>query len=293
VSASIDFSGRVAIVTGAGRGIGRAHALALAARGAAVIVNDIDADACREVVAEIGANRGRALSCAGDVSRADVARELVASAFTGFGRLDILINNAGFIRDRSFHKMSLQELDDVLDVHLRGAAYVTHAAWKHFRERRHGRVVFTTSSSALWGNFGQANYDAAKLGIVGLMQALRIEGETCGIRVNSIAPFVMTRMGENIFPEHLREHLAGDSVTALCLYLCADACAVNGEIFEVGARRIGRVRLQASEGIVMRESFGPEDVQAALGSILAQPTAQCHASVRSALDVFMRHVGAS
>lgn len=285
----LSFDGRVAVITGAGHGIGRAQALELARRGAAVVVNDIDQQAHAEVVAAIRGEGGRAIGHGGSVAvRAD-AESLIAAALETFGRLDIVVNNAGILRDKSFHKMSIEDFDSIIDIHLRGTAYVTRSAWPHLRSQRFGRVVFASSSSGLWGNFGQANYAAAKLGVVGLMQALELEGAAHGILVNSIAPFALTRLGAALFPENLHSHLSFDSVTALVTYLCSEQCTTSGEIFEVGAGRINRVHMQASEGIVLAQGCDAESVQRRMPEVLAQPTHRVFASVWDAFGSFVSH----
>lgn len=286
---ALRFDGRVAVVTGAGHGIGRLYALALADRGARVVVNDIDAEARDAVVASIRGAGGIAESNGGNVARPDDAKGMIAKAIDDFGRIDIVINNAGMVRDRAFHNMSTEEIDSVLDVHLRGSAYVTHAAWPHLRAQRYGRVVFTTSSAGLWGNFGQANYAAAKLGTVGLMNTLEIEGASRDIRVNTVAPFVMTRMGEGIFPERLRPYMGGESVAALVLYLCSERCAVSGEVFEVGAGRVRRVRMQANEGVVLGNDATPEQFDSHMQQLCAQPGTHDFNTVWDAFESFMSH----
>lgn len=289
MSAQVSFAGRVAVITGAAHGLGRLQALELARRGAAVVANDVDAQALAEVVGIIHAAGGRAIGHAGSVAVHADAESIIAAAIESFGRVDIVSNNAGIIRDKSFHKMSVEDLDCIIDIHLRGTAYVTRSAWPHLRSQKYGRVVFATSSAGLWGNFGQANYAAAKLGIVGLMQALKLEGASHGIGVNTIAPFAMTRMGEGIFPERLRKQMSGDSVTALVTYLCSERCAMSGEIFEVGARRINRVRLQASQGILLEQECDAESVEQRVPELLAQPTDLGFSSTWEAFDSFMSH----
>lgn len=286
---TLRFDGRVAVVTGAGHGIGRLYALALAQRGARVVVNDIDAEAREAVVASIRGAGGIAESNGGNVAQADDVKGMIAAALDNFGRIDIVINNAGMVRDRAFHNMSMEQIDSVLDVHLHGSAYVTHAAWPHLRAQRYGRVIFTTSSAGLWGNFGQANYAAAKLGIVGLMNTLEIEGASHDIRVNTVAPFVMTRMGEGIFPEKLRPYMGGESVAALVMYLCSERCAVSGEVFEVGAGRVRRVRMQANEGVVLGNDVAPEQFHTHIQELCNQPGTQDFRTVWDAFESFMSH----
>ena len=197
--------GRVAIVTGSGGGLGRAHVHYLARQGAQVVVNDLSQDAADGVAAEIVAAGGKALAIAGSVTDERAMAALVARVVGEWGRVDILVNNAGILRDKSFAKMSLDDFRLVVDVHLMGAVICTKAVWDHMRERRYGRIVMTTSSSGLYGNFGQANYGAAKMALVGLMQTLAIEGEKYDIRVNCLAPTAATQMTSDVLsPESLR-----------------------------------------------------------------------------------------
>jgi NAD(P)-dependent dehydrogenase (short-subunit alcohol dehydrogenase family) len=207
---SIDFTGRVAIVTGAGGGLGRLHALALAARGAKVVVNDLGGDvrgvggsvsAAQAVVDEIRAAGGEAMASGASVTDFEAVQNMVQHTMDTWGRVDILVNNAGILRDKSFAKMDLADFRVVMEVHVMGAVYCTKAVWPHMQAQNYGRVVMTTSSSGLYGNFGQANYGAAKLALVGLMQTLSIEGEKNNIRVNCLAPTAATRMTEGLMPE--------------------------------------------------------------------------------------------
>lgn len=193
--------GRVAIVTGSGGGLGRAHALYLASQGAVVIVNDIGQDAADRVADEIRERGGRALAIAASVTDEAAVSALVARTLAEFGRIDIVVNNAGILRDKSFAKMDLADFRLVVDVHLIGAAIVCKAVWDTMRNQNYGRIVMTTSSSGLYGNFGQANYGAAKMALVGLMQTLAIEGAKNGIRVNCLAPTAATGMTEGVMPE--------------------------------------------------------------------------------------------
>ena len=195
----IDLAGRVAIVTGAGGGLGRQHALLLASRGAKVIVNDLG-DAAQAVVAEIVADGGQAIALQCSVTDAAAVQAMVDDVLADWGRVDILVNNAGILRDKSFAKMTLDDFRLVVDVHLMGAANCTKAVWEAMRAQRYGRIVMTTSSSGLYGNFGQANYGAAKMALVGLMQTLALEGEKHDIKVNCLAPTAYTRMMEGILP---------------------------------------------------------------------------------------------
>ncbi|WP_242096207.1 SDR family NAD(P)-dependent oxidoreductase [Sphingomonas sp. CROZ-RG-20F-R02-07] len=192
--------GRVAIVTGAGGGLGRAHAMYLASKGARLVVNDLSDDAAAKVVDAIVTAGGEAIGAAGSVTDEAAVSEMVAATLARWGRVDVLVNNAGILRDKSFAKMSIADFRAVIDVHLMGAAVCCKAVWEPMREARFGRIVMTTSSSGLYGNFGQANYAAAKMALVGLMQTLAIEGEKYGIRVNCLAPTAATGMTEGVLP---------------------------------------------------------------------------------------------
>jgi NAD(P)-dependent dehydrogenase (short-subunit alcohol dehydrogenase family) len=219
----ISLEDRVAIITGAGGGLGRAHALLLAGRGARVVVNDLG-PAAEAVVAEIIAAGGQARAALGSVTDADFVGHMVGDTIDAWGRVDILVNNAGILRDKSFAKMDLEDFRRVVDVHLLGAAHCTKAVWEPMRAQGFGRIVMTTSSSGLYGNFGQANYGAAKMGLVGLMQTLAIEGERHGIRVNCLAPTAATQMLEGILPDEQLAMLRPELVSpALLALVCDDA----------------------------------------------------------------------
>jgi NAD(P)-dependent dehydrogenase (short-subunit alcohol dehydrogenase family) len=218
----IDLSGRVAIVTGAGSGLGREHALLLARRGARVIVNDLGEDAAERVAAEIRAAGGDAFAAAASVADADQVEAMVEATLARWERIDILVNNAGILRDRTFAKMSLDDFRLVMDVHVMGAVHCTKAVWDHMRERHYGRIVLTTSSSGLYGSFGQANYGAAKMALVGLMQTLALEGERHDIRVNCIAPTAATAMTEDVLPPDILALLSPDAASPGVLALVAE-----------------------------------------------------------------------
>ena len=244
----LDFTGRVAIVTGAGGGLGRAHALALAQRGARVLVNDLGGTtggtggsptAAQAVVDEITAGGGQALANGASVTDAAAVAAMVAQAVHAWGRVDILVNNAGILRDKSFAKMSLDDFRAVIDVHLMGAVHCTHAVWPLMQAQKRGRIVMTTSSSGLYGNFGQANYGAAKMALVGLMQTLALEGAKHDIRVNCLAPTAATRMTTGLLPPAVLASLQPEAVVPAMLWLASDdaptraiACAGAGS-FEV------------------------------------------------------------
>jgi NAD(P)-dependent dehydrogenase (short-subunit alcohol dehydrogenase family) len=232
---TISFENRVAIVTGAGGGLGRAYALELARRGAKVVVNDLGAardgtghsDAALQVVEEIKVAGGTAMSNGGSVTDYDQMVELVVKAKTDWGRVDILINNAGILRDKSFAKMEPADFDLVVKVHLSGSANVTKACWETMREQAYGRILMTASSTGLFGNFGQANYGAAKLGLAGLTKSLYLEGAKYNIRVNTIAPVAGTRMTEDLFPADAFKAFAPENVVPAALYLISEAAPTN------------------------------------------------------------------
>jgi NAD(P)-dependent dehydrogenase (short-subunit alcohol dehydrogenase family) len=241
---SLDFKDRVAIVTGAGGGLGRQHALALAARGARVVVNDVggardgsggSSAAADAVVAEIRAAGGEAIASAASVTDFDAVQAMVQQAMDAWSRVDVLVNNAGILRDKSFGKMTIEDFRLVVDVHLMGAVHCCKAVWPAMVAQKYGRIVMTSSSSGLYGNFGQANYGAAKMALVGLMQTLAIEGAKHGIRVNSLAPTAATRMTEALMPPEVLAALKPEAVVPAMLFLASEdaptraiACAGAG-----------------------------------------------------------------
>ncbi|MDM0011858.1 SDR family NAD(P)-dependent oxidoreductase [Variovorax sp. J22P168] len=243
MSSTIDFKGRVAIVTGAGGGLGREHALALAARGAKVLVNDLggardgsggSVSAAQAVVDEIRAAGGEAIANGASVTDFDAVQAMVAQAVEAWGRVDILVNNAGILRDKSFAKMEVADFRLVVDVHLMGAVHCTKAVWPHMNAQKYGRILMTTSSSGLYGNFGQSNYGAAKMALVGLMQTLSIEGAKNDIRVNCLAPTAATRMTEDLMPEAVLKALRPEAVVPAMLVLVSEG-APNRTILCAGA----------------------------------------------------------
>jgi NAD(P)-dependent dehydrogenase (short-subunit alcohol dehydrogenase family) len=252
---SIRFDGQVAIVTGAGGGLGRQHALALAARGAKVVVNDFGRaaegqalTAAEAVVAEIEAAGGTAVVNAASVTDAAGVAAMVAETMARWGRIDILVNNAGILRDKSFAKMDLADFRLVLDVHLMGAVNCSHAVWPIMRAQKYGRIVMTTSSSGLYGNFGQTNYGAAKMALVGLMQTLALEGAKDGIRVNCLAPTAATRMTEGLMPPAVLEKLAPQAVTPGLIHLVS-ADAPTRAILCAGAGTFERAYVTMTQGV--------------------------------------------
>ena len=265
----LDFSGRVALITGAGGGLGRQHALALAQRGAHVVVNDYGraADegtltAAEAVVAEITAAGGSAIAHHGSVTDEVAVQALVELAMARWGRIDILVNNAGILRDKSFAKMAMSDFRLVVDVHLMGAAMCTQAVWPIMRAQKYGRIVMTTSSSGLYGNFGQANYGAAKMALVGLMQTLSIEGERDGIRVNCLAPTAATRMTEGLLPAELLAALAPESVTPGLLFLVSEQ-APTRTILCAGAGTFACAHITLTPGVHLGTEPGTAEQVAA------------------------------
>jgi NAD(P)-dependent dehydrogenase (short-subunit alcohol dehydrogenase family) len=258
----IELEGRVVIVTGAAGALGRSYALLLAARGAHVVVNDVgggdDGPSAAAVVAEIEAAGGTAIANRLSVADPVGAASIVATAIDAFGRVDAVVNNAGILRDRSFAKMTEQEIRDVLEVHLLGAFHLTAAAWPHLKEQGFGRIVNTTSPAGLYGNFGQANYAAAKMGLVGLTRTLAIEGRKAGITVNVVAPLAASRMTEAILPPEVLAKLDPDLVAPLVTYLCSEACSTSGAVFTAGGGYVARVGIVQGAGLSAGPKLTPE-----------------------------------
>jgi NAD(P)-dependent dehydrogenase (short-subunit alcohol dehydrogenase family) len=254
---TIRFDERVAIVTGAGGGLGRAHALEFARRGAKVVVNDLggavdgtggSSEAAQNVVAEITSAGGTAIANGASVTDDAGVAQLVAQTLDAYGRIDILIANAGILRDKSFAKMELKDFTAVLDVHVMGTVKPAKAVWQHMRDRQYGRIVVTTSSTGLYGNFGQANYGAAKLALVGLMHTLKLEGAKDNIRINAICPVAATRMTENILPPQMQEMLRPEYVTPGVVFLAGED-APTGVILTAGAGVFSAAQTIETNGI--------------------------------------------
>lgn len=258
MTSRIDLAGRVAIVTGAGGGLGRAHALLLASRGAQVVVNDLG-DAADAVVDEIQAVGGKARAVKCSVTDAEAVQAMVDITLAECGRVDILVNNAGILRDKSFAKMTLADFRLVLEVHVMGAAHCTHAVWDAMRAQHYGRIVMTTSCSGLFGNFGQANYAAAKMALVGMMQTLGIEGAKHDIRVNCLAPTGATQMMAGILPPEQLSKFKPELVSPAVLALVSEQ-APNRAILSAGAGGFELVQLTMTQGIALGESASAEDI---------------------------------
>jgi len=254
---AIDLSGRVAIITGAGGGLGRQHALLLASRGAKILVNDLGGttdgtggsiSAAHKVVSEVNALGGEAIANGASVTDYAEVQAMVADAVARWGRIDILVNNAGILRDRTFAKMELADFRAVVEVHLMGAVNCTKAVWDMMRAQKYGRIIMTTSSSGLYGNFGQSNYGAAKMALVGLMQTLGLEGEKYNIRVNCLAPTAATRMLEGLLPEAMLDALTPDRVSPAVLALASED-APNRKIFCAGGGSFEQANITLTSGL--------------------------------------------
>jgi NAD(P)-dependent dehydrogenase (short-subunit alcohol dehydrogenase family) len=255
---TIRFDNRVAIVTGAGNGLGRAHALLLASRGARVVVNDPggavdgkggDHAAADKVVAEIKAAGGQAVPNYDSVADPKSAANIVKTAVDSFGTIDIVVNNAGVLRDKTFHNMTVDDFDFVVKVHFLGTAYVTHAAWPIMRAKAYGRIVVTSSNSGIYGNFGQANYGGAKLAVVGFMNALRLEGQKYNVLVNALAPVAGTRMTESLMTPEMLARLDPAFVSPMVAYLCSEQCQRTGDIWSAGAGYFARIEYREAPGL--------------------------------------------
>lgn len=276
---TISFAGQVAIVTGAGNGLGRSHALELARRGAKVVVNDLggardgsgaSSAASQEVVRLIEEMGGEAISHGANVANFDEVQDMVMQTMNKWGRVDILINNAGILRDKSFTKMSLEDFKLVMDVHVMGTVNCTKAVWDIMREQNYGRIVMTTSSSGMYGNFGQSNYGAAKMAVLGLMNTLVLEGAKNNIHVNALAPTAGTRMTEDLMPEEIVKAFAPEAVTAGMLTLC-DENAPNRFILCAGAGGYSSASIFETQGCFIHQaSQNPETVREHWDELIAQ-----------------------
>ena len=276
---SINFKGRVAIVTGAGGGLGRLHALALAQRGAKVVVNDLggtrdgvgaSVSAAQAVVDEIKAAGGEAIANGASVTDYAAVQAMVQQAIDAWGRVDILVNNAGILRDKSFGKMEIVDFELVMNVHLMGAVHCCKAVWPHMTAKKYGRIVMTTSSSGLYGNFGQSNYGAAKMALVGLMQTLSIEGAKNDIRVNCLAPTAATRMTQDLMPEAVLQALKPEAVVPAMLVL-ASADAPTRTILCAGAGTFETANITLTQGLHLGlDSDVPEQLAVRLAEVTAR-----------------------
>lgn len=275
--ADLGYDGKVAIITGAGGGLGRQHALLLAKRGALVVVNDLggnidgtggDASAAQKVVDEIKAAGGEAVADHNSVATPEGGAAIVKTAVDTFGRVDIVINNAGILRDKSFHNMSPDLMNPVFDVHLKGAFHVTQPAWVLMREQGYGRIISTSSAAGIFGNFGQTNYGAAKLGLVGFTRVLAVEGAKYNIKANAIAPLALTRMTEDLMGA-LADKLDPAQVSPIVAWLAHEDCPVTGHVYSVGGGRVANVFLGETQGYT-KPGHSLEDVRDNWDAIMSQ-----------------------
>ncbi|WP_116091884.1 SDR family NAD(P)-dependent oxidoreductase [Sphingomonas crusticola] len=298
---TISLKDRVAVVTGAGGGLGRSHALMLASRGAKVVVNDLgggldgtgsSSAAADRVVAEIEAAGGTAVPNYDSISEESGAAALIDTAIKQFGRIDILVNNAGFLRDKTFAKADMADFRAVVGVHFLGAVYCTSAAFGHMRQQKHGRIVMTSSGAGLYGNFGQSNYGAAKMALVGLMNVLKQEGARDNVLINTIAPIAATRMTEAMMPPAALPHLKAEAVSSAVTYLSSDECTVSGHVISAGAGYFARAAMMEGAGVFMddADAADPDAVAAAYERIAdlshAEPFASAPDYITKALARF-------
>ena len=265
---TLDYNGKVVIVTGAGGGLGRCHALEFARRGAKVVVNDLggavdgsggSSEAADKVVEEIKAAGGEAISNGSSVTDDAGVANMVQQTMDAYGRIDVLVNNAGVLRDKSFAKMEIADFDFVVDVHLFGTMKPTKAVWPIMKEQGYGRIMVTSSSSGLYGNFGQSNYGAAKLGVVGFINTLKLEGQKDNIHINALAPVAWTRMTSNLMPPEMEEALAPDQVTPAVVFMCSEQ-APTGKIICAGAGAYAAAQIVETRGMYLGTAPTAEDV---------------------------------
>jgi len=298
----IRFDDRVAIVTGAGAGLGRCHALLLAERGARVVVNDpggaVDGrgsahSVADKVVGEITAKGGQAVANYDSVANEAGAENMVRTALDAWGRLDILVNNAGILRDKAFHNMSMEDFRAAVDVHMMGTVYCTKAAWPIMRGQKYGRVVVTTSGSGTVGNFGQSNYGAAKTGVVGLINCLRLEGAKYNILTNAISPSAHTRMTEGLLPPDMIPYMKPELVSPAVAWLCSEECAVSGQIIAATAGGYARVQYFVTEGVQFdpEQPVTPEMFAEAFPALSDLSTARPYTGLMGNVERNLREIG--
>ena len=294
---SIRFDDQVVIVTGAGNGLGKCHALEFARRGARVVVNDLggardgsgsSSDAAAEVVKQIESAGGQAMANGANVADAGQVDAMVGEALEKWGRVDVLVNNAGILRDKTFAKMDLSDFQLVLDVHLKGSVNCTKAVWPLMKEQQYGRIVMTSSSSGIYGNFGQTNYGAAKMALVGFMNSLAIEGQKYGIHVNALAPIAATRMTEDLMPDNVLALLRPESVTPAVVFM-ASKDAPTRQIIAAGAGVFARVVIQETPGVFLPPEQRDADHVAAAWQEIASSDGQVE--LKAGGDQTMKFIG--
>ncbi|MSO90577.1 MAG: SDR family NAD(P)-dependent oxidoreductase [Acetobacteraceae bacterium] len=299
---TIRYDNRVAIVTGAGAGLGRQHALLLASRGAKLVVNDPGGSlngtggthaAADQVVAEIKAAGGQAIAAYGSVSDEAAAAGTIDLAMKTWGSVDILVCNAGILRDKAFSNMSMDDFRAVVDVHLMGTVYPIKAAWAIMREQKYGRIVVTTSGSGTVGNFGQSNYGAAKTGVVGLINCLRFEGAKYNILCNAISPSALTRMTEPLLPPDMAQWMKPELVSSAVAWMCSEECDANGEIIAATAGGYARVQYFITEGVQFdpAEPVTPEMVHESIGQIRDLSTVKPYTGLMGDVERNLRAMG--
>lgn len=295
----LGFDGKVAIITGAGGGLGRQHALMMAKRGALIVINDLggavdgtgsDKGAAQIVVDEIKAAGGEAVANTDSVATTEGGAAIVQTAVDTFGKVDIVINNAGILRDKSFHNMDADLFNAVIDVHLRGAYNVTQPAWKLMREQGYGRVISTSSAAGIFGNFGQANYGAAKMGLVGFTNVLAVEGAKYNIKANVIAPLAMTRMTEDLLGA-LGEKLNPALISPLVTYLAHESCESTGRVYSVGGGRVAEVFTAETVGYTNTSNLTAEDLAANWDTVTSQDGYAVPPSIAEETALFLGALG--
>ena len=291
----LGYDGKVAVITGAGGGLGRQHALMLASRGALVVINDLggavdgsgsDKGAAARMVDELKGLGAEAVADTNSVATPEGGAAIVKTAIDAFGRVDIVINNAGILRDKAFHNMDTDLVNAVLDVHLRGAFNVTQPAWVKMREQGYGRIVSTASAAGVFGNFGQANYGAAKMGLVGLTRVLAVEGAKYNIRANAVAPLAFTRMTENILTPEMGEKLDPALISPIVGWLVHEDCDVAGRVFSVGGGRVAEVFIAETKGY-FKKDLGVEDVRDQWGTITDRAGYSVPANIGEEMAMFL------
>jgi NAD(P)-dependent dehydrogenase (short-subunit alcohol dehydrogenase family) len=294
---ALGFDGKVAIITGAGGGLGREHALLMASRGALVVVNDLggavdgtgsDKGAAERVVDEIRDAGGEAVADTSSVATPEGGAAIVQTALDAFGRVDIVVNNAGILRDKAFHNMTPDLWDPVIDVHLNGAYHVTSAAWPHMREQTYGRVVSTASGAGIFGNFGQANYGAAKMGLVGFTRVLAVEGATKNIKANVIAPVAKTRMTEDLLGP-LGDKVEPRFVAPLVTYLAHESCEPTGRVFSVAGGRVAEIFIAEGPGFTDPD-LSPESIAANWDAVTDRSSFDVPSQMGDEIGLYLKHL---